>query len=40
MPVPEVFWALQGLKEHLDDAGGVLFTGAVTIGGGRYEQPC
>lgn len=36
-PDPEVFWALQGLKERLGEAGGVLFTGAVSMGGGRYE---
>ena len=34
---PERFWALLGLRERLDDAGGVMFTGALTTPvGERY----
>lgn len=33
----DTFWALDGLKSRLGPRGGVLYTGAVTLGGGRYE---
>lgn len=36
-PSADTFWALDGLKSRLGPRGGVLYTGAVTLGGGRYE---